>query len=362
VSLISPGFLRLAKQIVRSAAEVGLDEAGTRLCGSAWPAIKNILAPVVGELDRRFPTLMLADDKPSDAEAAAKAADALESDQALQGMLAENFERLGQQNAAILALLARNDEQLTAIGAAIDRGAAQSDRQSEAILQELHRLSQQVATLQVSAPTAAPQLDLQDVFRDLYERNLAAMSQLNAGDIGAAAEELSAGRKLGEAYLQQSPGDPNVAVALGYIEKTQAELDQASRPDQAVAALSRAAALFAQALCSPSRDIGFSALNGMANVYALSGDYDRAIDLGATVCATDPSYGPGLYDYALALDAKWRRDGDDPALLQRLAGVYRQLQPVMANPAQRFAASQLMAVMERARAVEAALASGKPTS
>ncbi|HVM99075.1 MAG TPA: hypothetical protein VMT68_02585, partial [Caulobacteraceae bacterium] len=189
------------------------------------------------------------------------------------------------------------------------------------------------------------------------EANLTAMNQLAASDLDAAEATLADARGPAEALLARTPVDLQVAVALGYVEKTEAEVATAcGAPDRAVAALSKAAGLFARALKSGSRDVGFSALNGMANVYALSGDYDRAITLGKAVTETEPGYGPGLYDYALALDAKRQRDGADRDLLETLAAAYRRLEALMAEPAQRFSADQLMDVVRKARDVDEALA------
>src|SRR6516165_4306888 len=106
--MTSPRVLALVKQIVRRTSELGLDEAGTLICGPAWPPIKKILEPVMAELDRRFPNLTLA--KTEDAEEAAReAVRVLDNDRALQDLLDERFGRLDLQQKEVFALLARYD-------------------------------------------------------------------------------------------------------------------------------------------------------------------------------------------------------------------------------------------------------------
>jgi tetratricopeptide (TPR) repeat protein len=353
MALVSPALLRLTKQIVRGAAEFGLDDAGSRVCGASWPLVKKLLSPVVAELDRRFPALMLADTDAAKA-AADKAADALDADPALQAMLADGFAKLEQGQAEILALLAKNDAQLSTIGATVDRTEGKMDEMMRAFREFAAR-----AAVQPAPAEAAPDDDPQAVFDALNEANYTAISRANAGDAAGALATLTKAKALGEACLGRAPENVDVAVALGFIEKTLGSVEAETNPDQAVAAYSRAAALFTRGLQSPSEDIAVSAMNGMANVYQLTGDYDRAIGLGKTIATSAPTYGPAIFDYALALEGKWRRDGADRALLETLAAVYRQLQPLMAQSSQRFSAEHLTYVMGRAAAVEQALA-GNP--
>ncbi|HVN00646.1 MAG TPA: hypothetical protein VMT68_10565, partial [Caulobacteraceae bacterium] len=173
MAAVSPALLALAKRIVRGAAEFGLDEAGARICGGAWPLVKKMMAPVVSELDRRFPALMLAD-KGAAAAAADKAADALDEDPSLQRTLADGLASLREGQAEILALLARNDVQLSTIGAAVDRTEGKTDE----VLKALHGLVLQVEAMRAPAAATAPVLDPAEVFRALYEANLTAMNQL----------------------------------------------------------------------------------------------------------------------------------------------------------------------------------------
>ena len=138
--MISPRVLALAKQIVRRTAEVGLDEAGTLICGPAWPPIKKILEPVMAELDRRFPHLMLANTEYAK-EAAREAVGVLDNDRALQDLLDERFGRLDFQQKEVFTLLARYDDKLDQIGGSIDRGFEATRQSNEAIADQLRQLN-----------------------------------------------------------------------------------------------------------------------------------------------------------------------------------------------------------------------------
>jgi hypothetical protein len=40
--MTSKNFLDITKKVIREGAKIGLDEAGTRICGSAWQYVKHI--------------------------------------------------------------------------------------------------------------------------------------------------------------------------------------------------------------------------------------------------------------------------------------------------------------------------------
>ena len=84
--MASDRILAVTKHIIREGAKLGIDEVGTRIFGSAWMPVKNVvLTPVFGELQKRYPKLFLADDP--EALAAAKQAEAaLVSDPMLKKM------------------------------------------------------------------------------------------------------------------------------------------------------------------------------------------------------------------------------------------------------------------------------------
>jgi hypothetical protein len=160
-------FHEIAKEIIRNVALVGLDEAGTRIAGSAWPTIKKALSPAVRALEERYPALFLASARgTSEARQAAESAvDDLSRDAELKGLLAEGFESLSQGQRQILERLARQDEDLRAIRAelavirkGIDEGNEESGRLKavsavETVLQAVERgeISREIAPLLIGS-------------------------------------------------------------------------------------------------------------------------------------------------------------------------------------------------------------------
>ena len=51
----SSKLVEIAKCVVINAAEIGVEDAGSRLMGSAWPYLKSALKPLFGELEHRYP-------------------------------------------------------------------------------------------------------------------------------------------------------------------------------------------------------------------------------------------------------------------------------------------------------------------
>src|SRR5262245_10722400 len=149
-------ILAVAKEIVRNAAEIGIEEAGTRICGSAWAPLKKVLAPAFKELESRFPALFLAPG-PEAKKAASQAVDALASDASLQKLLNDEFAKLGAGQDEILRMLAAQDDTLRGIGAAVDKGFSEQSGQLDAILAEVRELKLQ---LKASAVRAGPADDL----------------------------------------------------------------------------------------------------------------------------------------------------------------------------------------------------------
>lgn len=116
----SAPLMAVAKNVIREAAKIGLDEAGARILGpTAWKPFKQILMPVVEELERRYPALFLKGT--SQAKAAAEhAIVALDHDVKLQRQLTEGFRKLEEGQAAIVAELNRINDVLRANGMAIN--------------------------------------------------------------------------------------------------------------------------------------------------------------------------------------------------------------------------------------------------
>ncbi len=103
----SKDIILLAQKVIRSSVGVGLEEAGTRICGpTAWNYVKAVLSPVVDKLQSSYPKLFLV---PEEAE---KAATALSADKVLCGMLSDGFARLENGQGEILTILAKIDSKL----------------------------------------------------------------------------------------------------------------------------------------------------------------------------------------------------------------------------------------------------------
>jgi tetratricopeptide (TPR) repeat protein len=281
--------------------------------------------------------------------------DALDRDSALQDLLSANFDRLAQQQSGMLGLLLGFDERLVSINRTIDQGAQQVDRKSDAILDELREMKF-VLQMSGSRQDVTVGLSLDEVYQDVIDCNRIALDEANAGDHGAAQKQLARGRELAEAGLRRMPGDLSLVVALGYIEKTQAAIDSPLHPDRAAGALSRAAECFVTGLKSRSDDVRVSALNGMANVYKLSGDYDRAIEFGEILLQTAPEYGFAIFDYALVLEEKLEETGPNSQVLEKLAVLFERLKVLAAKPEQRFSASSFAYILRRAVEVNSLLA------
>jgi tetratricopeptide (TPR) repeat protein len=354
MDLISPRLLAVAKDIVRSAAELGLDEAGTRICGSLWPSVKKIMQPVISELDRRYPTLMMARTQEA-TEAAVQAIAALDRDASLKELLDEGFKGIEQGQTDIRALLSRYDDKLHSIGTSIDRGFEHIEQSSDAILDEIRQLSVQLEKFPESRGIAAG-LTLDGLFEEANACLEDAIHQFAAENTPAGESRLRRGRELAEAGLHKAPDDRRLLAVLGYLEKTQAQIEP--NPDRAAAELSKAAECFAAALRSDPNDL--SALNGMANVYSVAEDYDRAIKLGETLFKRAPGYGAAIFDYALALEGKLKGASGDRRLLQKLATVYRHLEGLMGQPEQRFPATHMAYVAQRVEEVRRLLPARKP--
>lgn len=348
-------IISLAKQIVRGAVGVGLDEAGTRLCGpAAWKYVQKMLSPVVDELQRRFPKLFLV---PEEAE---KAITALSSDEGLQNMLNRGFASLESGQEEILALLAQQNETLRVIGTSIDDGFREAgqhlDTAFENIAAKLERLelklevSSQPSERHATLHTVPVRLSVRQIEKQAYAHQADSMRWIVAGEADAASQRLAEGRVLVEPALKDHPEDVQLLVSLGYIEKTQAQVAELQGDhDSYVASLKKAATCFATALKTDPTNVG--ALNGMANIYAFHRDYDRAIELGALTVKSDPTYGAAFWDLALALESKLKEVGQKTSLIEQLKVVYRQLEILMPQQPEVFTASDLAHVHKRLRAL-----------
>lgn len=348
--MISPRLLSISKEILRSAAELGFEEAGTRICGSGWPYVKKLLEPVMAELQRRFPTLFRVKGA-GGVKVAEQAAGELAGDAGLQQMLARGFERLGEGQEEVLRVLAAHDERLREIGASIDTGFRETGNQLEAISRKLRELELKLDT---GGAPAVPALSMDEIYRQANNYQRDAMKWISARDSATASQRLAQGRELARQGLEREPENPRLLVTLGFIEKAQAQVAILSNQDEAAGLLGQAATCFAKAFRADPDNV--SAMNGMANVYLYAKDYDRAIKLGLLIFENDPAYGAAAFDLSLALERKLEQQGPDPNLLTVLQGVYRRLELIMPLEPQTFPANYLAYVQQRAAAVNQMLA------
>ncbi len=351
----TPETISLAKKVVREAVGIGLEEAGTRICGpTAWKYVQKLLSPVIDELQHRFPKLFLV------TEEAEKAAASLSSDKALQAMLNQGFTRLESGQSVILALLAQQNETLQGIGTSIDDGfraaGQQLDTAFDNIATKLAQLELKLEILSVpskigSEPaTVATGSSLHQIDAQINAYQADAMRWVVAGEASTASERLAKGRTLLEPALKRYPENTQLLVSLGYIEKTQAQVAELQGDYESyVASLEKAAICFATVLKTDPTNVG--ALNGMANMYSFHRDYDRAIELGTLAVKSAPRYGAAFWDLALSLEGKLQEGGRKTSLINQLKVVYRQLETLMPQQPEAFTASDLAYVHKRLRAI-----------
>lgn len=351
-------LVTVAKRVIREAGKMGLeagkvvlDEAGSRVCGpTAWKYLKRILSPVVTELEKGFPKLLL------DPQEANKGAEALSKDTALQDMLHSGFERLESGQEEIMAALARQNETLNEIGEAINTGFLEAGEQRgeafNAIRRELSALRFEIAGLQaVPQGKVAPGLSIAEINDQASKLQWDAMKWVVGHDAKTASQRLTEARGLLEAGLKSEPNHAGLLACFGFVQKTQAQIAQLEGNYQEyVNSLAEAAKYFGQVLKSDATNAG--ALNGMANIYLFDKDYDRAIQLGTLAVHRHPNYGAAWWDLALALEGKMGLIGQTPELVQHLKSVYQNLQNLMPKQPQAFTANELAHVQDRLAALE----------
>lgn len=148
-----------------------------------------------------------------------------------------------------------------------------------------------------------------------------AQGQITAMNYGIAADLLAEGEAAALEALRADDTDTDVQVQLGYLRKEIAQNYLASRNRRAAReALERARASFEMALGRDPDHV--SALNGLANVAQIEGDYPRAIVLGRRVMRLHPRYTYAVLDLAIAYQES-AKHADGPRRL-RYARALRQ--------------------------------------
>ena len=344
----------IIKEIIREAAKVGLDAGGMMVCGPAWAYVKPVLSPVFVELERRYPKLFLKDGPADEAKAAEAAVD---HDAVLQGLLDKSLVELSQLKegqSAILKLLARYDNTLQTIGNSIDAGFREAEQKNEdnlqTVLGALQGLKLEVSRIEKhdEGTSSASSMTIAEICREGDSLQYDAVRWLQVDDTGTASQRLARGRELVLAGLQREPNNSNLLTSIGFIEKRQAHVsEKLGKNADAVGQLAQAANYFARALKADPSNI--SALNGIANVYLLAHDYDRAIRLGMTIFERQPDYGAAVWDLTLAIEGKLSEVGLNPPLVKALLSIYRYLESEMPKQPQVFTAEFLANVQQRIR-------------
>jgi tetratricopeptide (TPR) repeat protein len=343
-------LLKLCQKLIIKSAGKGIDHVGNHFCGPAWPYIKKVFTPVLDKLREEYPDLF---DDPKEAE---KAADALLTNTELQQLIADGFDNLDQGQDEIRAILAQQNEVINDISIAVDQGFKRSGENQDEILQYLvasfkamHSRFDALESSRPSAPVTSDKyanLPSNEIYSRIHRLQSDAMKWLVAGDNKAAEERLSKAREMLTAGLAAEPENNNLLVAFGFIEKTQAQVAQATGDlDGYVEYFGEAARYFGKALANDPTDAG--ALNGMGNVYISNKDYDTAIKLGRFAILGAPNYGAAYWDLAIAYEKKLKASGRDPELILQLIQVYDKLLVLMPNEPATFSAKDLIHVQNR---------------
>ena len=153
---LASDLVSVTKQVIRAAATLGIEEAGTRIMGSAWKPFKAMLSPVVAELERRNPKLFLLNVEPGgtpDAEARKVASQALQEidrDPEIRRLIAIGFESLDKGQREITQRIEKIVLRLDAIDVSIDNLAQRSDERFERIIRQLTHIQESLEQRRIS--------------------------------------------------------------------------------------------------------------------------------------------------------------------------------------------------------------------
>lgn len=343
------GLINVAKQVLRAAVKLGVEEAGSRICGAAWPALKQILTPVAAELEKRYPNMFLVEAEMEKAQAD------LSNDPALAEQLRDALTAIQHGQREIITLLARHDETLEGYRDLIIRAVGEAEGKNQArhdvLLAEFAAVNAKLDGLpdQVNKALLLPGLSIAEIYKKANGYQADAMTWIIKGDPSEAEQRLGLARSIAMSGLAQNPKSALMMVTLGFIEKSQAQVSELRRdPEATTGKLALAAKYFARAIELDKTNI--NALHGMANIYYFSRDHDSAIQLEYAVVSADPTHGPALNDLGLALEMKLRATADPverATCAEALLEVYARLEAVMPTQPEIFPATYLAHVQRR---------------
>ncbi len=351
---MTSGFINIAKKVLRKAVGIGIEEAGTRVCGkTGWNAISTIVSPVIEELERRYPGLMLVPEKMEEAE------QDLNTDATLEAIVQEHLATIESGQKEILAVLFRNEETLSSYRNLFFNAFAEADKRAEArykiLVNEIRNVKTGIeADIREMGQKPAVLIEPSPTLSGLYEQangyQRDAMTWLTARRPSAAAERLLIARLLATGGMDKLGQTAELLATMGYIEKTQAQVCFAENNiDGATQYLADAARYFNEALKLKPEDL--SSLNGIANIYQFGGDYDAAIEIGRTIKTVDASYGAAVWDLGLALEKKLQTfetiDSQVMQLLSEAIDIDESLLKIMPQQPSSFRSSDLSYVQKR---------------
>jgi tetratricopeptide (TPR) repeat protein len=148
----SDRLISVTKRIIRQAAIVGIEEAGTRIMGSAWPVFKKVLTPVFEELQNRFPKFFLLEKQPGEQArlVAEEAITSLSADPSLQKKLTDGFLKLESGQEQILEELGRLEDILVVLGDTFKDFEKESERRFNKIMQAIRETRELELSLEVA--------------------------------------------------------------------------------------------------------------------------------------------------------------------------------------------------------------------
>ena len=351
---MTSGFLNVAKKVLRQAVNFGIEEAGVRICGkTGWNAIKALVSPVIQELERRYPNLLLVPEKMDKAE------HDLDNDIMLENIVQERLGAIEGGQKEILAVLFRNEETLSSYRNLFFNAFNEADKHAEErhkiLISEIRKVKTDVegeirAIGKKSEAVVEPKATLKELYYQANGYQSDAITWLTDKQIAAATERLSIARTLAMGGMTRMGKSAELMTTMGYVEKTQAQVCFAENNiDGATRYLADAARFFNEALKLAPEDM--SALNGIANIYLFGGDLDAAIEVGRTIMHTDENYGAAIWDLGLALEkklmAQWISSNMDLQLLNEAIGVDEHLLKIIPQQPSSFRSSDLDHVQKR---------------
>jgi tetratricopeptide (TPR) repeat protein len=140
--------------------------------------------------------------------------------------------------------------------------------------------------------------------RQVSRLQVRAIELIEANEVGRARDELAEGFDVIMQLLEWSPGDVPLDLQLGYLCKTQAQVqDAAGERDEANRSLELAFAMFNRIgdTGAGAASEKASAFNGLGNVYYARGDLDAAIRNYRRALDLMPDYAYARHDLLLAL-------------------------------------------------------------